>query len=356
MAAHDDPTSLSESLASKATMRIAGLHKFDGFYTPLEERFERISRLGKRAMGVRAAGVTLIADDKLWFKSIIGWPVSELPLKDSLEQVMIDSGEPIVVLDTLKDARFANSLLVTSGPRFRFYAGYPIRDATRKIIGTFCAFDTEPKAADETLFETLSDLGHLAERELLTSDLWDAQSQLVSKLGSARRQALLDTLTRVWNRRGGLELLESLLQESETSGERIAVCMIDIDLFKEINDKYGHPVGDQALRKIAASIVASVRPDDIVSRYGGDEFLLVLRDAAPDLCRSVASRISANVKKTRLRTRQESASVTLSIGMAISDASKPITAEKIIEHADQALYHKKQSGRAGAILYPDDIR
>lgn len=356
MATHDDPTSLSESLASKATMRIAGLHKFDGFYTPLEERFERISRLGKRAMRVRAAGVTLIADDKLWFKSIVGWRISELPLKDSLEQPMIDSGEPLIVPDTLKDARFAKSPLVIAGPKFRFYAGYPIRDATRNVIGTFCAFDTKPKAADETLLETLSDLGHLAERELLTTDLWDAQSQLVSKLGSARRQALLDTLTRVWNRRGGMELLDSLLEESETSGERVAVCILDIDHFKTINDKYGHPVGDQALRKIAAGIVASVRPDDIVSRHGGDEFLVILRDAAPEVCRSVAKRISDSMEKTRLRTRQGSVSVTLSIGMAISDAGKPTTAKKIIDQADQALYHTKQSGRAGAALYPDDIR
>ena len=356
MAKHDDPTSLSESLASQATMRIAGLHKFDGFYTPLEERFERISRLGKRAMRVRVAGVTLIADDKLWFKSIVGWSVTELLLKDSLEQPMLESGEPLIVPDTLRDPRFAKSPLVTGGPRFRFYAGYPIRDATGKIIGTFCTFDTQPKKPDETLFETLSDLGHLAERELLTADLWDAQSQLVSKLGSARRQALLDTLTRVWNRRGGEELLDTLLKESETSGERVAVCMIDIDFFKEINDKYGHPVGDQALRKIAAGIVASVRPDDIVSRHGGDEFLVILRDAAPEVCRSVAKRISASMEKTRLRTRQGSVSVTLSIGMAVTDAGKSMTAKKLVEQADQALYHKKQSGRAGATLYPDDIR
>ncbi|MGB5331549.1 MAG: sensor domain-containing diguanylate cyclase [Woeseiaceae bacterium] len=356
MVTHDDPTALSESLASKATMRIAGIRKLTGFYTPLEERFERISRLGKKALGVRAAGVALITDETLWFKSIVGWRISELLLKDSLEQPMLDSGEPLIVLDTHKDLRFAKLPLVLSGPKFRFYAGYPIRDVDGEVVGTFSAFDTQPKQADETLIEALLDLGHLAERELLTKELWDAQNQLVSKLGSARRQALLDTLTRVWNRRGGVELLDSLLQESESSGERIAVCMIDIDLFKEINDKYGHPVGDQALRKIAAGIVASVRPDDIVSRHGGDEFLLIMRDAAPDLCRSVAERISANMQKMRLRTPKGCVSVTLSIGMAVTDAGKPMTAKKIIEQADQALYHTKQSGRSGATLYPDDIR
>jgi len=356
MAVEDDSTALSESLASKATMRIAGIRKLTGFYTPLEERFERISRLGKQALGVRAAGVTLITDETLWFKSIVGWRISELLLKDSLELPMLESGEPLVVLDTRKDDRFAKSPLVTGGPKFRFYAGYPIRDVDGEIIGTFSAFDTEPKQADERLMETLSDLGHLAERELLTKELWDAQNQLVSKLGSARRQALLDTLTRVWNRRGGMELLDSLLEEAKSSGEQFAVFMIDIDLFKDINDKYGHPVGDQALRKIAASIVASVRPDDIVSRYGGDEFLVILRDAAPDHCRLVAARISSNIEKTRLRTRTGSVSVTLSIGMAVTDAGSSITAAKIIERADQALYHTKHSGRDGATLYPDDIR
>jgi diguanylate cyclase (GGDEF)-like protein len=356
MAKQDDPTSLSESLASQATMRIAGLHKFDGFYTPLEERFERISRLGKKALGVRAAGVTLISDETLWFKSILGWRISELMLKDSLEQPMLDSGEALIVLDTHKDARFAQAPLVTAGPKFRFYAGYPIRDVDGEIIGTFSAFDTQPKQADETLIKTLLDLGQLAERELLTKELWDAQSQLVSKLGSARRQALLDILTRVWNRRGGVELLDSVLEQSASSGERCAVCIVDIDHFKQINDKYGHPVGDQALRKIAASIVASVRPDDIVSRHGGDEFLVILRDAAPELCRTVAERISKNIAKTRLRTRQGSASVTVSIGMAVSVAGKSTTAAKIIEQADQALYHTKHSGRDGAALFPDDIR
>ena len=356
MAKEEDPNELSESLASNATMRIAAIHKFNAFYTPLEERFERISRLGIKAMGVRAVGVALIDNETLWFKSIIGWRIAEMPIKDSLQQPMLESGEPLIVPDTHKDLRYAELPFVTAGPKFRFYAGYPIRDADNRIIGSFCAFDTKPKEADEWLLETLSDLGHMVERELLTKDLWDAQSQLVSKLGTARRQALLDTLTRVWNRRGGLELLDSLLEESRSSGERFAVFMIDIDHFKKINDTHGHSVGDQALRKIAASIVASVRPNDIVSRHGGDEFLVILRDAAPEICRLVAERISGNIEKTRLRVEDGSASVTISIGMAITVPSAETTAAQIIERADQALYYTKESGRDGATLYPDDIR
>ncbi len=355
MGTDEDSAALSQTLASTGTMRISGIHKLDSFYTPLEERFERIARLGKRALGVRAAGVTLIVNETVWFKSVVGWRVSEMPLKDSLEQPMLDSGGPLIVPDTHNDLRFVKLPLVTGEPKFRFYAGYPIRDSDREIIGTFCAFDVKPKKADDMLAETLSDLGQLAERELLTTDLWNAQSQLVSKLGIARRQALLDPLTRVWNRRGGMELLELVLEESKSSREQFAVCLADIDHFKDINDKHGHGTGDQTLRKIAASITASIRPEDVVSRYGGDEFLVILRDAAPGVCRLVAERICGKIRKTRVRSGNRSLAVTVSLGMALSDASESVTAAQIIEWADKALYHTKHQGRNGATLWPDDI-
>ena len=105
MATDQDSAALSQALAGTGTMRIAGIHKLDSFYTPLEERFERIVRLGKRAMGVRAVGITLIANEILWFKSVVGWRVSEMPLKDSLEQPMLDSGELLIVPDTHNDLR-----------------------------------------------------------------------------------------------------------------------------------------------------------------------------------------------------------------------------------------------------------
>jgi len=349
-------TTLTHSLASTATVRLAGLHKMAIFYTPLEERFERLSRLGKRAMGVRVAAVSLVTAEKQWFKSVIGWRVGELPLKDSLCLPVIESGEPLVVFDTLKDPRFSASKYVTARPKFRFYAGYPIRDSESSIIGTYCVFDVKPKKPDSGLMDTLVDLGQLAERELVTADLWDAQGQLVAKLGEARRQALLDTLTRVWNRRGGLELLEMMLERSASSYEQFAVCMVDLDNFKAVNDANGHPVGDQILRKVAASIVSSVRPDDIVSRYGGDEFLLILRDASPDIARGVAQRIRDNLSSLPLPVREGDINISLSIGIAINDPAETVTPKIIIERADQALFHTKRNGRDGVTVWPDGIQ
>ena len=355
MSTDKDVTGLSRSIAGAATMRIATLHKTNSFHTPLEERFERITRIGKKIMGVRVAGVTLITNETLWFKSINGWSITELPLKDSLQQPMLERGEPLIVPDTHKDLLYKKLPLVVGKPKFRFYAGYPLRDGNGEIIGTFCAFDTKPKNADHGLSEALSDLGQLAERELLTTDLWNAQSQLVGKLGTARRQALLDPLTRIWNRRGGLELLDIAQQESISGHEPFAVCLVDIDHFKAINDKHGHGIGDQALRKVAASITASIRPDDIVSRYGGDEFLVILRDATPGICRLVAERICGKIEETRVRTDDGYLSVTVSLGMAVSDVSESTTPTQLIERADTALYRTKHRGRNAATIWTDDI-
>ncbi len=348
-------TRLSRSLGSTATVRLAGLHKMEVFYTPLEERFERITRLGARAMGVRVAAVSLVTDQKQWFKSVIGWRISELDIGDSLCQPVLESGEPLIVPDTLKDPRYASARLVQTGPKFRFYAGYPITDPEGQIVGTFCAFDVKPKRVDDALMVTLRDLGQLAERELVTADLWDAQNQLVAKLGEARRQALLDTLTRVWNRRGGMELLEMMLERSQKTYEQFAVCMVDVDFFKDVNDNHGHPLGDQVLKKIAASLVNSVRPDDIVARYGGDEFMLILRDCSPDMAKIVGARIRANVQKEKVRTRKGAIKTTLSIGMAVNDPAEVLTAKQMLERADQALYQTKKTGRDGVSIWPLDL-
>ncbi len=356
MTAQGDITTLSRSLGSTATVRLAGLHEMEAFYTPLEERFERISRLGKRAMGVRVAAVSLIAHEKQWFKSVVGWRINELPMADSLCHQVLQSGEPLVVPDTLKDPRFSSARLVIKGPKFRFYAGHPLKDSGGNIIGTFCVFDVNPKSANDDLMTTLVDLGQLAERELATADLWDAQKQLLAKLSEARRAAMLDTLTRVWNRRGGMQLLDMMLERSRKTYEQFAVCMADVDYFKNVNDDYGHTSGDEVLRKIAAALVGSVRPDDIVARYGGDEFMLILRDCSEDVARIVAERIRSNLQGKHFRTRKGRAAITLSLGIAVSDPSATDSARQIIDRADQALYHRKKLGRDGVSLWPCDVR
>src|ERR1043165_4281427 len=95
-------TKLTKTIASTATLKIANIHSLDLFYTPLEERFERITRVARRAMQVPVAAITLLNEEKQWFKSAAGWGISELPRSHSLCRLVVEEGRPLTIADTLQ--------------------------------------------------------------------------------------------------------------------------------------------------------------------------------------------------------------------------------------------------------------
>lgn len=340
-----DDTGLTRTVASTATLKLANLHSLDPFYTPLEERFERITRVGRRALGVPIAAITIVQGNRQWFKSVSGWQVSELPMDKSLCAEVVREGRQIIVPDTLEDLYLMSNPLVGEKPKIRFYAGCPIRDYERKTIGTFCVMDVKPRKPDQGFGAALADLGDMAQRELFTVELSNAQSALVAKLGEARRQAMFDPLTRLWNRRGATDLLNSALKEAVKHNHTLGICLADIDNFKQINDQFGHQVGDQVLRRIARAIVASVRPQDIVCRYGGEEFLVIVQDIDEKVCIAIGERICQGMRNTTINTRGGAVPVTISVGIALRGRGDPISSERLIALADEALYSSKRAGR-----------
>ena len=341
----DSDSSFEKDFASTETLQLTQLDRLDPFYTPLEQRFERITRLARRALSVPVAAITIIQDDRQWFKSVTNWSVTELPLSKSLCAEVIRNGEPSVVSDTLDDLYLMSNPYVCHGPKFRFYAGFPIKDADGNVVGTFCAMDVRPREEDEQFETAFRDLGEMAQRELFSNELRSAHAELVSKLGESRRQAMFDALTRLWNRRGGMHLLRTALDASQKHDHTLAVCIIDLDDFKSINDRFGHPVGDQVLRKIASTFVGAVRPNDVVSRIGGDEFMVMVRDVDSRACFTIANRISTAVREDPARTRQATVPVTVSIGIAMRDHGDTLTLETLLERADQALLRSKAQGK-----------
>jgi len=341
----DDGIPLSSDIASTATLKLASLHSLDPFYTPLEERFERITRLARRALNVPVAAITIVKDGRQWFKSVSGWQVTELEVSKSLCGEVIKQGEQIIINDTLDDLYLMSNPLVCNGPKFRFYAGFAIKDSTGDTVGTFCVMDVKPRKTDDQFGTALADLGHMAQSELFSAELNNAQSALVTKLGESRRQAMFDPLTRLWNRRGGMDLFNAAMHEAVKYDHTLGLCLADIDDFKSVNDRFGHPVGDQVLRKVASAIVATVRPQDVVCRYGGEEFMIMLRDVDARACFAVANRVCANIREMPIRTRQRDVPTTISIGIAMRDKGDADTAEQLIEKADKALYKSKDDGR-----------
>jgi len=332
------------------TLQLAEMQVQDLIQTPLEARFNRLARMTRRAMDTRVAAVSFLSNDGEWFKAAVGWNVSELPTHRSLTAVLTNDEGTVAVADLLEDERTRSHPLVTGSPRFRFCALYPLKDRFGHAIGAVAAYDTSPRKLTPGILEAIEDVGELAQRELLLTEVGGVQQQLLNKLDVSRRQALLDELTRLWNRRGGMTFLEQLLADKMRRNASIGVCVIDVNDFKLINDRYGHAMGDVVLRKLAAVIVDSVRPEDIACRLGGDEFMLVFPEASDELLTLIMDRIREHVKSLVIRTRAGDVRVSVSVGGCLTSRDGVKDADELVHRADEAMYREKarKSGPAAA--------
>jgi two-component system, cell cycle response regulator len=154
-----------------------------------------------------------------------------------------------------------------------------------------------------------------------------------------------DTLTGLYNRAYLLDQVGVLAQRSAVQGIGVAVLMLDIDHFKQINDRYGHLAGDDVLRQVAAVLRESTRNEDLVARFGGEEFVVVLPVSVPDLAVERAERIRSNLADRSVVAEGTEIHVTASIGLAFAAAGRSRNEMALIMTADEALYQAKSDGR-----------
>jgi diguanylate cyclase (GGDEF)-like protein len=161
--------------------------------------------------------------------------------------------------------------------------------------------------------------------------------------------SITDALTGTYNRRYLMEQLPRELERCRRYAYPLSVLMCDIDYFKEINDARGHAAGDDVLQQFAARAQKSIRSNsDWVSRYGGEEFLIVLPETAYEGATSVAEKIRTLIAATPFATRAGDAAVTMSVGVASTGPSGPdltLKVDTLIRCADECLYRSKQEGR-----------
>ena len=162
--------------------------------------------------------------------------------------------------------------------------------------------------------------------------------------------AIMDGLTGVLSRRFFLERCQEELERSKQFGYNFAFLMADIDRFKEYNDRYGHLVGDVILKEAARIIKGSLREIDLVGRYGGEEFSIVLTETDCQGALFAAERIRQALESRSIRAYDEDLTATLSIGIAAFPGNGRVM-NALIEKADQALYQAKQSGRNKVCVY-----
>lgn len=172
---------------------------------------------------------------------------------------------------------------------------------------------------------------------LLTRERWsrlDAENE-AERLG---RLAHFDELTQAANRRRFEERLAMEQSRAARSGDRLSVCVIDLDHFKAYNDAHGHPAGDDLLRRVAAAWAGVLRPDSLLARLGGEEFGLILPSASSQDCEIVVERLRSVTP----------AEITFSAGIATWDGTEPVAAA--VARADVALYRAKAAGRDRQVL------
>ena len=171
----------------------------------------------------------------------------------------------------------------------------------------------------------------------------------VVKLG---HESITDDLTGQYNRRHILEELGKEVERARRYGRRLSGMMIDLDNFKTVNDQYGHPTGDRVLKTFAGVIGRSIRKIDIVGRYGGDEFIVILPESTLEAARLVAERIQANLREYEKHVPSELFRVTASMGLISFEDVKEINESAFVEKIDQALLLAKRTGKNKISVLP----
>ena len=180
------------------------------------------------------------------------------------------------------------------------------------------------------------------------------QDRLRASYHQSLSMALTDQLTGLYNRNYLMTHLSGLMQRTLTSGKALALAMINVDTFKQVNDTHGHAAGDEVLAELAQRMTHYTRNFDTVARFGGEEFVVVMPDITPELAMLVAERLRLRIAETQFRLKAGIAlPITISVGVALS-RHQADRSEDLLSRADRALYAAKRQGRNRVVLASDD--
>jgi len=297
--------------------------------------FDRITRLASTVMQTKMAMISLIQDSGA--PQLASGPgIEAFSVGQSLPfcQYAVASDAPMVVTDAQADPRFDHDPLVAGGPRLRFYLGVPLRTRDGATLGTLCTVDTSPRTPSPDQISMLADLARMVVNEM-----------------ELRQMSLTDNLTGALTKRGFEQRVEAERVRCQRAGFALTLVAIDLDHFKNVNDRFGHAAGDTLLRAVVDTCRDSLRNCDIIGRTGGEEFVVMLPEMPGSVAAKVAERLRIAIADLRLPASGDVAQITASIGVAMLSPGVQTTQQALLR-ADIALYAAKARGRNRVVLDP----
>jgi len=235
-----------------------------------------------------------------------------------------------------------------------FARAFPDQKSLINCLREISEIKTEINIEDKGYFEIqaspIYDLQNRSQGLILMLYDFTARKQAEDEL---HRQAITDPLTEVLNRRHFFSLAEPIFRQAIRYERELAVLMIDLDHFKQVNDSFGHNIGDQVLISLAKYLQNHIRSADILARYGGEEFVILMPETQIESPAHVAERLRELISKNSTQTDIGPVNQTISIGVATLDKKKDPTIDKLIDRADQAMYTAKQTGRNRVIIHEE---
>jgi diguanylate cyclase (GGDEF)-like protein len=191
----------------------------------------------------------------------------------------------------------------------------------------------------------------MAERRKAEDEL-NKYAQELNRLNRAlNERSIRDGLTGSFNHRYFWQVLRRDFLLAQRHKTELSCLIIDLDYFKRVNDSYGHLFGDKVLKGVAKRIRDKVRHTDVVSRYGGEEFTVLLPNTGLDGAKNIAENIRSGLERSRFKNGNESVHITVSIGIASLAEHTPATPQLMLGFADTALYEAKSTGRNRVLIY-----
>lgn len=271
------------------------------------------------------------------------WDVVEERLKFNIERSLVGwiarNRQPLFFSD-MKTKRESMPIVREINIKARSFLGLPLDTKGEKVVGVFAISSAEPKAFTGSQQYLLSILCNQA-AVLITNAKLHLEMQ---------RMAVTDGLTGLMNHRRFQERLSEEFRRIVRHSEPLSLILADIDHFKKINDEYGHPAGDEVLKRVGDVLKEMVRDIDIVARYGGEEFAIILINTEGEGASMLSERIRKTIEKKVFTIGGKRINVTLSLGIASYPRNGRVK-EDLISRADRALYSAKSEGRNRSCLY-----